>query len=147
MQIVKNSGFVRQVKIARRVVLFKEGVVSVDPSSDDELVCFGHIVTIEFPRYAREETHASTARFAYTFTISRRYSGVSPEVVSGLAILAASSPTSIATCSSICLSLSALPAPFTSSGAGFTAVIATRAFSTGPPFFGTATATATPASG
>src|SRR5579859_7071426 len=92
-------------------------------------------------------TAASTARFANTRIISRRYSGVSADVVSGLAARAANSPTTDAACSAssrMGLPLSALPASLMSSGAGFTAVMATRASSTTPFFL---MATATPASG
>src|SRR5215471_5288905 len=98
-------------------------------------------VTIGISRYARDcrgkpeapdqtdhdSPAASTALFAYTLITSRRYSGVRADVVSGFAVLAASSPTTVAVCSSICFPTKACSAAGTSMGAGFTAVIATRA--------------------
>src|SRR6266571_4689261 len=77
---------------------------------------------------------ASTARLAKTFMISRRYSGVSAEVVSGLAMRTASSPTSAANSSFMLFPIKAWLAPRTSRGAGLTAVIATLASSIGKPF-------------
>src|SRR5207302_2345943 len=49
--------------------------------------------------FDQEPAALTTARLANTLTISRRYSGVSAEVVSGLATRAASSPTTAAACS------------------------------------------------
>src|SRR5215470_4091351 len=82
-----------------------------------------------------------SALLVYTLITSRRYSGVSADVVSGLAVLAASSPTTVAAFSSIRLPIRTCSAAATSSGAGLTAVMATRAASIGPPFCFTATAT------
>ena len=57
---------------------------------------------------------ANTALFVNTRIISRRYSGVSADVVSGLAIFAARSPTSAANTSFIVFPASNSPAAFTS---------------------------------
>src|SRR3954467_13711123 len=88
----------------------------------------------------------NTARFAYTRMISRRYSGVSADVVNGLGARPANSPITDAACSFNGLPRSACRASGTSSGAGFTPVVAPRASSIKPcDFF--FTAAATPASG
>src|SRR5258708_34868403 len=64
--------------------------------------------------------NASTALFVNTRIISRRYSGVSAEVVSGLAVRAASSPMGSAV-TSFRLPLRMESTPLTSRGAGLTA--------------------------
>src|SRR6202022_2943044 len=88
---------------------------------------------------------ANTARFVNTRIISRRYSGVRADVVRGFAVLAARSPTTSASESSTILPARISLAPFTSIGAGFTAVIAKRASLTWP--FDRFITTATPARG
>src|SRR5258708_19576750 len=88
---------------------------------------------------------AGPARFVTTGIIPRRYSGVSADVVSGFAVLAARSPTASAKASSMALPARMAVAPFNSIGAGFTAVIATRASATCPLV--RLIATATPATG
>src|ERR1035437_727408 len=90
---------------------------------------------------AREKT----ACFVNTRIISRRYSGVRAEVVNGLAVWAASTPAPSAHSSVMRLPARSSVAPFTSTGAGFTAVSATRTSSMCPlDCFRT---TATPARG
>src|SRR5215472_10385199 len=88
---------------------------------------------------------ASTARLVNTRIISRRYSGVNADVVSGFAVFAARSPTAAAIASSTIFPASNSETPFTSKGAGFTAVMPIRASATWR--FERFIATATPASG
>src|ERR1035437_1409891 len=86
-----------------------------------------------------------TARFVNTRIISRRYSGVRAEVVNGFAVWAARTPAASAHSSVMRLPAKSSVVPFTSTGAGFTAVSPTRTSSMIPlDRFRT---TATPASG
>src|SRR5207248_3924988 len=86
-----------------------------------------------------------TARRVNTRIISRRYSGVSAEVVRGFAVRAARSPAASAIFSPEEPFAMSFSVPFTSIGAGFTAVMPTRRSSMWPLDF--LIATATPARG
>src|SRR5437588_845623 len=88
---------------------------------------------------------ANSARLVKTRIISRRYAGVSAEVVNGFAVRAARSPAVSASASSTAFPANNSGTPLTSTGAGFTAVRAMRASSMWP--FERFNVTATPASG
>src|SRR5258707_13472076 len=75
---------------------------------------------------------ANTARLVKTRIISRRYSGVSADVVRGLAVRAAASAADSAKAASMVLPINISPARLASIVVGFTVAVAMRAPRTGP---------------